>query len=90
MEIMVVRGHGAARLPTLRLLIASEIGGALWKAVRRGDITRDDALVAVESALLPFEALVPIEGLRTRALAIAIDLAHPICACFYLALAERE
>lgn len=71
-------------------LIASEIGNALWKAVRRGDVSRADALAALDAALLPFEALVPMEDLRLRALELAIDLSHPIYDCFYLALAERE
>ena len=72
------------------VLVASEIGSALWKAVRRGAVARADALVAIEEALLPFELLVPDEELRSRALAIAVDLNHPIYNCFYLALAERE
>ena len=71
-------------------LIASEIGNALWKAVRRGAVTRADAVAAMNSILLPFEALIPIEDLRNRALALAIELGHPIYDCFYLALAERE
>lgn len=71
-------------------LIASEIGSALWKAVRRGDVTRADALLAIEATLLPFTSLVPDEELQSRALALAIDLGHPIYDCFYLALAERE
>ena len=71
-------------------LIASEIGNALWKAVRRGSVTRADALAAISNILIPFEALIPVEDLRNRALEIAIELDHPIYDCFYLALAERE
>ena len=44
----------------------------------------------MEAALLPFAALALDEELRGRALAIAVDLNHPIYDCFYLALAERE
>ena len=71
-------------------LVAAEIGSALWKAVRRGDVKRADALAALDAALLPFEALIPMEELHARALELAIDLQHPIYDCFYLALAERE
>jgi predicted nucleic acid-binding protein len=71
-------------------LIAAELGSAIWKAVRRGDVSKDNGLIAIRDALLPFEALVPMEDLRTRALAIAAELDHPIYDCFYLALAERE
>ncbi len=96
--LWVLEQDGSTRAHALRSedrliapsLVASEIGSALWKAVRRGAVARADALVALEEALLPFELLVPDEELRSRALAIAIDLNHPIYDCFYLALAERE
>jgi predicted nucleic acid-binding protein len=94
----VLDQSGSARASALReadsliapTLIAAEIGSAIWKAVRRRDVSRSDALIAIDAALLPIEALVPMEELRTRALDIAIDLQHPIYDCFYLALAERE
>ena len=89
---------GSARANTLRTkddliapaIIAAEIGSAIWKAVRRGTVTRADAIVAIDAALLPFQILIPTEELRVRALELAIDLDHPIYDCFYLALAERE
>jgi predicted nucleic acid-binding protein len=71
-------------------LIAAEIGSAIWKIVRRGFVSRADALVAIDAALLPFDTLVANEELHVRALELAIDLNHPIYDCFYLALAERE
>jgi predicted nucleic acid-binding protein len=71
-------------------LIAAELGSAIWKAVRRGDVSKDNGLIAIRDALLPFEALVPMEDLRTRAFELAVELDHPIYDCFYLALAERE
>jgi predicted nucleic acid-binding protein len=96
--LWVLEQEGSARAGALRnqggliapSLIAAEIGSAIWKAVRRGAVTRADALVAMEAALLPFEALFPTEHLRGRALAFAMALEHPIYDCFYLALAERE
>lgn len=71
-------------------LIAAEIGNAIWKAVRRGDLPRTEAHTAVEIALGPFNDLTPVEELCGRALELAIELNHPIYDCFYLALAERE
>jgi predicted nucleic acid-binding protein len=71
-------------------LIVAEIGNAVWKAVRRGDLPSDDGLTAIEIALGPFHELKPTEELRGRALELAIELDHPIYDCFYLALAERE
>lgn len=71
-------------------LIATEIGNALWKAVRRGHVARAEALDTMAAILIPFDALVPVEDLRSRALEIALELDHPIYDCFYLALAERE
>jgi predicted nucleic acid-binding protein len=94
----VLEQEGTARANALRLesglvapsLIAAEIGSALWKAVRRRIITSADALAAIEVALLPFEALIATEELRIPALALAIELQHPIYDCFYIALAGRE
>jgi predicted nucleic acid-binding protein len=94
----VLEQNGSARAGMLRSegdliapsLVASEIGSAIWKAARRGTISLTDALVAIETAILPFAALIPDEELRMRALSIAMELDHPIYDCFYLALAERE
>ncbi len=71
-------------------LLAAEIGNAIWKAARRGNVSTSEALTGIEAALIWFETLIPIEELRVRALAFAIELGHPIYDCFYLALAERE
>lgn len=71
-------------------LIAAEIGSALWRATRNGTIKRPEAIEGLESALLWFQALVPLEDVRVRALTLAIELHHPIYDCFYLALAARE
>ena len=71
-------------------LIVAEVGNAIWKTVRRGDLPAREGGTAIEIALGPISALIPMEELRTRALALAIELDHPIYDCFYLALAERE
>lgn len=94
----VLTESGSARALALRdagrliapSLIAAEVGNALWKAARRDDIAQQYALDAIRAILLAFDALIPIEELRLRALEFAIALDHPIYDCFYLALAERE
>jgi predicted nucleic acid-binding protein len=70
--------------------VTAEIGSALWKAIQRGILDRSDGIAAIEAALIWFQAVIPLEDLRARALALAIDLRHPIYDCFYIALAERE
>jgi len=84
---LAVRNEDSLIAPSL---IAAEIGSALWKAVRRRHVKRADAATALDAALLAFEALIPLEELRARALELAMELEHPIYDCFYLALAERE
>lgn len=96
--LWVLEQPGSARAAALReedgliapSLVAAEIASAIWKAARRGDVAPADALVAIEAALLPFDALMPTEELRVRALALAIGLDYSVYDCFYLALAERE
>jgi predicted nucleic acid-binding protein len=96
--LWVLEQEGSARANALRAesgliapsLIAAEIGSAIWKAVRRKSVSRADGLRAMEAALLPFQTLVPDGELHSRALAIAIELDHPIYDCLYLALGERE
>jgi predicted nucleic acid-binding protein len=71
-------------------LIVVEIGSALWKAVRRGAVSRINALAALRASVLPFMELVANDALHVQAFTLALDLGHPIDDCFYLALAERE
>lgn len=71
-------------------LIAAEIGSALLKRARSGEVSRDDALAAARAVLLPFDAFVPLETLHEQALTIAFAGDHPIYDCFYVALARRE
>ena len=71
-------------------LVVAEIGNAIWKAVRHRALDQSDGLHGFEAALIWFQSLIPIEELHVRALALAIELRHPIYDCFYFALAERE
>lgn len=71
-------------------LIVAEVGNALWKAVRRGEVKKLDALDALSVAFGPLHAIIPTEEFGNRALELAIALAHPVYDCVYLALAERQ
>jgi predicted nucleic acid-binding protein len=71
-------------------LILAEIGNAVWKRVRIGEVETADAVEIVERARVDFAFLVPMDELATPAMRHAAELDHPIYDCFYLALAERE
>lgn len=68
-------------------LLKAELANALWKKVRRGQISVVQAAAAFEEvlAILPFA---PSADLATRALAIGLEAEHPIYDCHFLALAE--
>jgi len=72
------------------VLLVAEVGNAVWKRARLGELTAQDAIDAVATAIGIIGALHPLEGLAGRAMEIATMLDHPIYDCFYLALAERE
>jgi len=72
------------------VLLVAEVGNAVWKRARLGELTAQDAIDAVATAIGIIGALHPLEGLAARAMKIATMLDHPIYDCFYLALAERE
>ena len=70
--------------------MVAEVGNAVWKRARSGELAAQDVMDAVATAIGIISALYPLEGLAARAMEIALILDHPICDCFYLALAERE
>lgn len=69
-------------------LVIPEITNALWKSVAFGDRTPQTARTILGQAARHFDELAPSILLKDRALAIALDLRHAACDCFYLALAE--
>jgi predicted nucleic acid-binding protein len=71
-------------------LVMAEIASALWKAVRFADLAPATAAEAMVAAGAAFHELVSARMLANRALAIALDLRHPVYDCFYLALAEAR
>jgi predicted nucleic acid-binding protein len=71
-------------------LIIAEIGNAVWKRARRGELTITKGIEALDAAVRMIDRLHPLDELSARATEIAVKFDHPIYDCFYLALAERE
>lgn len=65
-----------------------EVGNAIWKRHKRGEILVDDAPQQL-AGLGQICSLVTDARLAPRALEIALQLQHPIYDCLYLALAEE-
>jgi predicted nucleic acid-binding protein len=62
--------------------------GALWRGVRRGDVTVDQGMQASTSVAGFFESLVMTDKVAGRAFRLAVDHQHPFYDCMYVALAE--
>jgi predicted nucleic acid-binding protein len=71
-------------------LIAAEWANALWKKVRRAEITSDEAFIAARALEQGEVELLPMRGLLAAASQLAIALDHPAYDCFYLGLATAE
>jgi predicted nucleic acid-binding protein len=74
-------------------LLRTEVAAALARKARFGDITADDATAALELWLTMLHRAdldLTIEHPDlARALALSLELSHPLQDCVYLALAER-
>ena len=73
--------------PALWLL---EAANALWRRVRRGEITGEEATERLAELFNAPVTTVPIETDLTAAAELASVLHHPVYDCLYLALAVRE
>jgi predicted nucleic acid-binding protein len=70
-------------------IIFAEVGNVLWARVRSGNFDLEAGQILFDR-LNSFELESrPVHPLVARALAIAVELDHPIYDCLYLALAER-
>ncbi|TDB38205.1 MAG: PIN domain-containing protein [Actinobacteria bacterium] len=79
----------AAPDPTVLDWTALEVANALWKRVRRGETSPEQASLALEAfELLGFSVVAAAEYTRL-ALAIGIERQHPVYDCAYLAVATR-
>jgi predicted nucleic acid-binding protein len=87
-EARAIGGAGAELLAPE--LILAEIGSALWKYVRAGQLAPDVAAEMLSRAPSAFLELIPLETLLLDAFALSVSVPHPVYDCFYLALAQRE
>ena len=71
-------------------LIVAEVANAGWKAVRTGTMSSEQHDHAAARLPLAFDGLIPLAALAQRAVVISRLLNHPVCDCFYLALAEER
>ena len=70
-------------------LFAAEVGNALWKHVRAGDLDLGQAQVALRAAHDIIDLMVPSEELIEEALATAAVHDHPVYDALYLVTARR-
>lgn len=68
-------------------LLAAECSNILWKKVRRGELAKNEALIAARLLQSADLELLPTRPLLESATRLAVDLDHPACDCVYLALA---
>jgi predicted nucleic acid-binding protein len=71
-------------------LVIAELSSAAWKLVRFEGIPSASAIAIIAEAGQHFDELVPATGLKDQALSLALELAHPVYDCFYLALAQQR
>lgn len=81
--------ENGARLVAPDLLVP-EVCSAMWRKVRLGQAVPDQAAEAAKRLRTALIDLRPTATLATRAMALALELDHPVYGCFYLALAEIE
>ena len=67
-----------------------EICNVVWKKVKNREITVEQGEAIVANVPMVLDHLVPSSEVAKRAFDLAVQLNHPVYACLYLALAERE
>jgi predicted nucleic acid-binding protein len=83
-QALALRHGGKLLAPEL---IVAECANILWKKVQRGQLSREEALLAARLLQGAEIELKPTRPLLEAATRIAIDLDHPAYDCLYLALA---
>ena len=68
-------------------LLMAEVANAAWKKWRKNEIGLEQAAV-VPAFARSFIELVPAHPFAEQAMAIALELSHPVYDCFFLALSE--
>ena len=69
-------------------LLFAECANVLWKKVRRGELSKDEADIAAQTLGQADIAIASTRGHLTPAMAIAVELAHPAYDAVYLAVAQ--
>jgi predicted nucleic acid-binding protein len=70
-------------------LLIPECANILWKKTQRGELTRDEAVLAARLLDRSGIAFLSMTGLLERATRLAIELSHPAYDCAYLAAAAQ-
>ena len=91
----VVEEEGTAQALALRRqatlaaaeLLVAECANILWKKARRGELSKEQALLAARLLQAADIELVPTRTLLAPATRLAIELDHPAYDCVHLALA---
>lgn len=86
-EAVALRSQFAFIAPDL---LVPECVNILWKKVRRGEITREEAAIAGRLLRHADIELVPMRGLLEQSLDLAVSLDHPAYDCVYLTLARTR
>jgi predicted nucleic acid-binding protein len=90
------RAGQRTRRPSARLrsvapdLLFAECANILWKKVRRGELTKEEAAVAAQTLEQADITVVPTKAYLAAATSIAIELDHPAYDAVYLAAAEAQ
>jgi predicted nucleic acid-binding protein len=71
-------------------LLFAECANALWKKVRRGELTKEEAEIAAQTLEQADLSVVSTRGHLALATSIAVELDHPAYAAVYLAVAEAS
>ncbi|MEP9349711.1 type II toxin-antitoxin system VapC family toxin [Xanthobacter sp. KR7-225] len=77
----LLKGAKEIRAPQL---LFGEVANALWKKVRRGDLTPDVGVGALEVLPGYISTVIVAEDLMGRALRLACAVHHPVYDCLYV------
>jgi len=70
-------------------LLIPECANILWKKTQRGELTREEAVLAARLLERSGVVYLSMTGLLERSTSLAIELAHPAYDCVYLAAAVQ-
>lgn len=70
-------------------LLIPECANILWKKTQRGELTREEAILAARLLERSGVELLSMTGLLERSASLAIELSHPAYDCAYLAAAAQ-